>query len=241
MMGDDMMARLVELQAKVTQFGELAAQLASAIPKQTEGSDATGSVLVVLGSDGLPDSVTVRNGWHQRLQAADLGAAIMQANGDAVRRGMTEWTNHLDDTRRWQQQKTLDEDRPRVDPSDSGLPPAGVARESSELTEGVLEALHKVQQPAPAVPHAVEGTDPGSQVTVTLGAAGPLSCAIDADWAATRDGESISSAVNTALRAARDAMPARHAPGADLDGLLGDALATLQAVTRPRPATGENP
>jgi hypothetical protein len=64
---------------------------------------------------------------------------------------------------------------------------------------------------------------------------------VDPDWAARRDGAVITAALAQALRAAKHAIPAPAAPGADLDGLLGDALATLRAITEQRPAGGEVP
>ena len=235
-----MMARLGELQAKMTQFGELAGQLAAAIPKRSEGRDASGYALVVLGSDGLPERFTIRDGWQHRLASADLGAAVMEACGDAVRRGMTEWTDHLDDTRWWQHQKRLDEDGPRAEDTRPPAVPGGTAREPGELSEEVLKALHDVQQPAPTPTQSVDGSDLGRHVTVTLGPAALLNCGINAEWAARRDGEAITPALNQALRAAKEAVPTRPALGAGLDGLLGDALATLRAITRTRPAEGDS-
>ena len=234
-----MLARLQQLQAKVTQFGELANRLAEAVPRQAEGSDPTGRVRVVLGGDGLPTAISVRDGWDQRVAAAELGAAVVDANADALRQGMAAFSQHLDDTRWWAQRARIDEDGPQPAAETLPRPPDGRERDPGELTEDVLKALHTARQPAPARPAAAEGTDPQRYVTVTLGPGGLTGCAIDPGWAARRDGEAITAALAQALRAAKDAVPAPAAE--DLNGLLGDALATLRAITEHRPTPGGTP
>jgi DNA-binding protein YbaB len=239
-MDGDMLARLQQLQAKVTQFGELATQLAQAVPKQAEGCDASGWVRVVLGGDGLPTAISVRDGWDRRIEAAGLGAAVMDANADAIRQGMKAFSDHLDDNRWWTKRAHAEEDGPDPSAGPVARPPAGTERDPGELTEDVLKALHTVQQPAETAPGAVEGSDPQRYVTVALGPGGLARCTIDPGWAARRDSNAITAALTQALRAARHAIPAPTAPSADLDGLLGDALATLRAITDRRPAGGNN-
>jgi hypothetical protein len=233
----DMLARLGQLQAKVARIGEVAGRLAAAVPTRAEGCDASGSVEIVLAGDGIPDTITVRNGWDRRLEADGLAAAVMDANTEAIRSGMTAWGNQLDDTRWWAQRADLDENDPQP-PANSPSLPEGIARDPNALAEDVLKALHNVQRP-PAAPARGEGSDSGRHVVVVLEGAGLADCSVQSDWAARRDGDTITAALNQALRAAKRAMPGRPAPATGLDALLGDALATLRSVTQQPSAGGE--
>ncbi|GAA3914062.1 hypothetical protein Aau02nite_63010 [Amorphoplanes auranticolor] len=56
-----------QLQCRTAELAQLARDLGGAIPAHVEGRDATGWVLVVLGGDGLPTQIRVREGWRQRL------------------------------------------------------------------------------------------------------------------------------------------------------------------------------
>jgi len=267
-----MLARLQQLQARVTQFGELAGRLAAAAPQQADGSDPSGWVRVTLGADGLPTAIKVRDGWGRRIEAAGLGAAVIAANADGIRQGMRAFSDRLDDARWWAQRTRLDADGPdppagavppsastvrpsasavpppasAVRPSASAVPPpagevplpAGRERDPGELTEDILRALHSARRAPEAAAGTREGSDSQRHVTVTLGPSGLTGCAIDAGWAARQEGDAITAALAQALRAARPARPAPPTPGVELDGLLGDALATLRAITDQRPAPG---
>jgi hypothetical protein len=239
-MGHDATTRLDQLQARLSQLGELAAQLAAAIPEHAEGHDKTGYVYVVLDNGGLPNTIDIRNGWHRRLQAVDLGAAVMDANADAVRHGVTAWTDQLDDARWWARRAHFEEYGSRSAIVEAPPMPPGAAREPAELTEDVLTALKAVQQPQPAAEKAGAGWDPGRRARLTLNSAGLASCSLDSDWAARQDGSVITAAVAQALRAAKAAMPHQPTVGLNLDGLVGDALATLRALTDQRGREGRD-
>jgi hypothetical protein len=237
-MDPDMLARLQQLQAKVTQFGALATQLAQAVPQQAEGYDASGWVRVVLGGDGLPTVISVRDGWDKRIEPSGLGAAVMDANADGIRRGMKAFSDHLDDTRWWGHRVRADEDGPDPSTVEASPPPTGKERDPGELNEDILKALHMAQQTPEAAAGPVDGSDPQRYVTVTLGPSGLARCVVDADWAERRDGSAITAAFTQALRAAKSEILAPAPPDANLDGLLGDALATLRAITDQHPTAG---
>lgn len=234
-MDHDALARLGQLQARVSEFGQLASRLSAAIPKQAAGCDASGCVRVVLDRDGLPSAIEIQAGWQQRLRPAGLAAAVVDANAEAIRQAMIAFANELGDGQWWAQRARLDEGVPQSSGVDAAHQPPGTARELAHLTEDILKASLAVRRPRGPGPERIDGSDPSRHVTVTLGPAGLVGCSIDAWWAARRDGKTIAGALLRALRDAKSTMPPRPAPGTDLDDLIGDALATLRAVTRHRP------
>lgn len=97
-----------QLHQRAEQVGRLTGDLAAATPQRSEGTDVTGWVIVVLGSDGLPAEIRVRDGWHQRVDPDRLDAAVMDAHSDALRQAMRAFTRRLDDTSWWRRQKDAD-------------------------------------------------------------------------------------------------------------------------------------
>ncbi|MET0415226.1 MAG: hypothetical protein ABW022_04290 [Actinoplanes sp.] len=199
-------------------------------PQHVEGTDRTGTVRVVLGADGIPTQVSVRDGWQQRLEPQELGAAVLGANNDALGSAMRAWAMAMDDGR-WQHRDQLPDGTSA--PAVPGSPElaAGQARDSNELAEEVLTQLHALQVPPTAAPAEEQAQDDGRHVTIRIGASGVSACAVDARWANNRDGASISAALTVALRRAAAQRPAPPPSSADLDALIGDALATLTALT----------
>ncbi|MBU2664801.1 hypothetical protein KOI35_14965 [Actinoplanes bogorensis] len=195
-------------------MGRLAHELAAVAPSRTEGNDATGFVHLVLGADGVPAEIRVRDRWAQHLPPSRLGAAVLEANADAVRRALRMWTDALDDSG-WP--------APAADPVDPPLP-AGRDRDVNVVAEEAIAALEKAR----AEPDVPEGSDDGRHVTVRVGAGGLVACVVDADWAQNRDGASLTAALATALGRATAQRAARSETGP-----AADALATLTAITRP--------
>jgi hypothetical protein len=231
----DMMRHLQQLQRRAAQLRQLARDLAAATPRRADGADATGSARIVLGADALPIEIGVGDGWRRRLAPAGLGAAVLDANRDAVQRAMQAWTDELDHGRWWSRRADLDEAAGEgTDPVALGPPepPHGQARDSSELAELVLAALQDAQQPTVA-PASDEGTDDRRHVVVQVGPGGLTSCVIDPDWAASRDGTTISAALSSAMQRAKAKRPLTSPPGVESDNLVADALATLASLAMP--------
>jgi hypothetical protein len=170
------------------------------------------------------------DGW-QRLCAPDrLAAAVLEANDDAVRRAVSAWASTLADGRL--AGRTDGFGREAVMAA-----PGGEAAESTELAERVLASLQQVQRLRPSEAAVWTGIDDGRHVTVELGATGLTGCIIDVRWAARHHGVTITEATSTALRRVTTQRCTALVHGAELDSLLGDALATLTAVCR-QPTTG---
>lgn len=232
---------LQRLQPRADRMGRLAHELATATPHQTEGCDATGRVVVVLDRDGLPEQMRVRDGWQERLDSHQLGAAVMDAFSDAVHQAMRTWTDRLDGTRWWSRQQELEE-APDHSCTTSASPPVnGTARDDLEFSEPILRALHSAGHSSGDRQLVAEGVDDGRHIRIRLGNGGLIGCEIDPRWARDRDGSTISAALHRALSRARSALgtPAQTAPPSALDTALADAIATLTALTNPSPKRGD--
>ncbi|BCJ44840.1 hypothetical protein GCM10010168_16530 [Actinoplanes ianthinogenes] len=229
-----------QLQQRVEALGRLAQELGAATPQWSEGSDPTGWVHVVLGPNGLPAEIRVRDKWQQRLEPEQLGVAVMEAHREAVRQAMRVLTRRLDDTHWWSRERDLDEypedflgqSSPATSPSPLS---GGRVHNDVEYGEDVLKALQAVQRRADEVPPATkgaEGRDDGRHVVVRLGVGGMTGCEIEPRWARNCDGTRISTALAVALKRAKSEIDAPETnAGSDVDTLLSDALATLTAFT----------
>ncbi|GGL11877.1 hypothetical protein [Mangrovihabitans endophyticus] len=224
-------------------LARLARELAAAAPEQASGHDNTGQAQVVLGPDGVPAEIRIHPGWQQHLGPERLGPAVMDAHADALQQAAIRWAGTLDATG-WRQRAgpadTIDADNAAGGPAPPDLP-HGHARDTSELAEDVLTQLHAAQEPRAATSTQAQGHDDEHHVTLTLGPAGLAACSIDAHWADHRTGDTITRALATALSQAASARADRPDPGARLDALVGDALATLTALTNDPPPDGERP
>lgn len=159
MMQPDMMRQLQHLQQQAAQLGQLARDLTAATPQRSEGSDPTGWVRIVLGPDGLPAEIRVRDGWQQHLEPERLGAAVLDANNDAVQRAMQLWTAQLQDSH-WSTRRAEGDEATGEAAASSAVdlpaPTPGQARDSNELAEQVLSALQAAQR---------QPTDPRHRMT----------------------------------------------------------------------------
>ncbi|GGN80403.1 hypothetical protein GCM10010112_55920 [Actinoplanes lobatus] len=242
-MHSDLTQRLQRLQQRATQLGQLATELASAAPERSEGYDASGRVFVELGRDGLPADIQVQDRWQDRLEPEQLGQAILDANHDAGEAATRAWTGSLDESHWWRRRQDADAG-PQQGPFQRNGPlprlPMGRPQLDGEFNEKIMRALrvtvNQANQPAPVV--EVEGTDDGHHVVLTLNAAGLSECFIEPDWARNRMAGLITEGLLTALRRARRKLPPSGHAGADLDALIGDALATLNAFAQ-QPASGD--
>lgn len=237
-MQPDMMRQLQQLQRQAEQLGQLARDLAAATPRRSEGTDATGWVRIVLGPDGFPVEIRIRDGWQQRLEPERLGTAVREANTDAVQRAMRAWTDQLDDAGWWRRRADLEE---TVAPGD-GVPdmPYGQRRESADLAEEALASLQMAQAQPNLPVVSDEGTDDGRRIVVQLGSGGLTGCTIDAGWAARSATSSINAALSSALQRAAAKRSATPRPSGEIDAMLGDALATLRSFTLQPPNQGGN-
>lgn len=222
--------RAAQLQPSASALGQLAQHLAAAKPQQAKGSDSTGWVQVLLGPDGLPTDIRVREGWQQRVDPAHLAGAVVEANRAAMQQAMQAWSSAMQQDGWWRRQAELQADTVATGHLEAASL-FGRARDSNELAEEALNGLQKVQARQAPSPAPDEGQDDDGHVIIEIGPGGLTACTIDPDWARHHHGSSISAGLSTALRRALAKRSPQPPPPADLDALLGDALATLNSLT----------
>ncbi|MBW6438209.1 YbaB/EbfC family nucleoid-associated protein [Actinoplanes hulinensis] len=243
-MDSDLTQRLQRLQQRAAELGQLASELASAAPERSEGYDASGRVSVVLGRDGLPTDIQVRDRWQDRMEPEQLGQAVLDATHDAGQAATQAFTGSLDERRWWRRRQEADAG-PQEGPFRSNGPvprsPVGRRQLDGEFNEKIMRTLRatasQANEPSPVV--EVEGTDDGHHVMLTLNSGGLSECFIEPDWARNRTASLITDGLLTALRRARRKLPPSDGVKADLDALIGDALATLNAFAR-QPTSGDS-
>lgn len=102
-MSDELLVRLAQLRQQTAAMQTLLRAAEAAMPRQAAGSDASGTVQVTSGPDGLPVSFRVGNDWQRRLQPEALGAAVLAAFQASVGQRMVAWSDKLA-TDGWQNQ-----------------------------------------------------------------------------------------------------------------------------------------
>jgi len=219
-------------------------------PSPAGGGDPTGCVQVVLGDDGLPESVTLEADWLRRIGTEGLGTAVVQACFAALDARYPEATGD----------ELASE---TVDPEDDGVPnklPAGAPMELDDLMTEIFVALDEVTRisapllnidvgalldradTADIAAHLGElaagaGLATGwaalGRVEVVMTPEALVSCTIDPGWAASRSDEEIADALGIAFAAARTGLEddQDNELGQRLDRLIGAALAMLDTPT----------
>jgi hypothetical protein len=95
-MTEDTIRNLRRIQAHAAGLRDLLADLPGREPARAAGTDRSGAVRLLLGPDGLPESVHLAPDWPRRLPATDLGDAVLAASLAAAGQRMTAWPNTPD-------------------------------------------------------------------------------------------------------------------------------------------------
>lgn len=80
--------RAAEARARAQAVGAVLGRADELAPSGIEGVDATGSLRMTLGADGLPDTIEVAADWARTLGPDRVGAGVAQAFADASVRRM---------------------------------------------------------------------------------------------------------------------------------------------------------
>jgi hypothetical protein len=219
------------------------------------GTDESGSITVLVDDEGTARDVRVHADWRSRLTPAQVGAAVVAADGEAARRRATATAEALtrpstDDAA----QSTQDADqatsemlrdgsarpvtdvlgglatlRPEPPPASSVEPPRPL-RSLSEISTAVLAAVDDLER-VTAPPPPVHGAGGEGAVRVTLAHGRITECVINQAWLAHQDDVTLAHALREAVSAAATARVAARRPLIEyqqrLDAIVADARANL--------------
>lgn len=171
------------------------------------GNDPSGAVTAVLGADGLPERIDLDDAWRRGVGSERLAAAVTQACNGAIQANLdvvaaaepSAWAARLSavfaylggegpeppDLRAADHAPAASPYMPDL----SGLLADIVASDLAERAEAVAQA---------GPPH-YSGSAAAGRLTLTLDAAGQLTCAADPEWAGRQGTEELRDAIATAL------------------------------------------
>lgn len=230
---------LERLRQRAAALQERLGEIQAAAPEHTEGTDRTGAVRVIVGPDGLPESIRVGARWQDQIRPQALGAAVTEASREAVRRRGQAWSATLE--------------RPGQPPGSgpsgpvTGHPHAAEGlhgrspRPLGEIAEDVIGMLDSAPRPGSA-PAQARGISTGRTLHITLARDGRLSCAADAEWAAGQSGGQLSQALGAALTAAREELRSQSAGAAGsaerVSQITAEIYAAVSEAARPSAPEG---
>jgi len=198
----------------------------AAAPEESTATDASGAVEVAIDRLGRPVGVRVADDWSRRLSGEALAGAVLEAasRADAVL-GQT-MTSALADV----QGAGAAEDDGATAAHEPEVPVFdGVPRPLLDLAELAVSDLGSASEERPVQVVAVDGRG-GDHVTVRLGTAGMLDCRVDARWAGSQSGVTLSMHLNQALADASAQLREAERRRRDDDTLLAEAFAHLRAL-----------
>lgn len=223
-------------------FEQVAGDLAraqQALHQPAEGSDPSGAVTVRLDVEGRFDGVAVASNWRDKVEASELGTALLTAAQQAHVARLTRWAESLPDPAD-ERTPPPAKGNPFGLPTLHDPPPAEpVERFDREQVMGdllgALDGLAAVAPARTADQGSVSGSDRRSHVTVTVGSDGvPSAVDVDSAWATGAPLAQLIRTIEEAFTAAARRVPERDSPMAGLPRLAQlagtDPAAFLQAV-----------
>jgi hypothetical protein len=220
-MTDDVLTQMRRIQADAMGLQRQVERANGNVPlRGHRGIDPTGAVEVVLGTDGLPASIDVEDDWTRKVRPERLVRAVHDAFSVALQNRLRAWTSAFDDASEGADPTPADAASSLttdVRPPD----PEAFARAVVEA----LDSLGDLSQPPPDIQGV--GTVARGNLTVTLDAAGRLSCTAEPMWLSQRTGPELTEAFSTALAAAKDDLAQAPSSIGRLQHLLNEGLAYL--------------
>jgi hypothetical protein len=203
-----------------------AAEQESQLPQRVEGVDPTRAVRVVIGPDGLPESVEVDYDWHRHLRPEKIAQALQSAYQDATKQRLRAWADAMETF-------TLPDPPPVGAVVPTAYRPAAPdpqirPRRIEEIGADIARLAAEPAADPDAPPPTGSGATAHGKLTLTL-ATDHLACTVDHFWAADQTGEELSTAFATVLAAAR-ADFAGHSPAGRAQRLLNEVIAAMGAL-----------
>ncbi len=215
---NDFAADLARLGEDAARVARLQSDLGRAAPARSDGTDRSGSVLAVLGADGLPVAIRVHGNWRRQIVPASFADAVLGACQSAMLRRLTEWERALGPAGGGRPERSGGPRPGYTQPAALAQP--GMARSSAEasrrsgstglrdaatLAEAVLAAADAAAV-ARSRPRQFMGANRERTLSVTLFPGGRVVCQADAQWVAQQDGPALTEALGDALAAARQSL-----------------------------------
>lgn len=210
------------------------AEAESVPPARAVGTDRSGAITVVLGADGLPDSLRAAPDWERKIHPEQFAPAVDEASNAASAGQMNATAEALRRIRGRGQA-----DPGQVPPAAGRGPRRAEPRPLNALVEDALKLFAEAEQFRPPRPAQGTGHAAGGRLSVTLFAGGGVSCSADPQWVAGKPatmlsdafGEAVSQA-RTALARARPAAASTASPAVALQGVFDEVMALLQDPSR---------
>ncbi|GIH10647.1 hypothetical protein Rhe02_87140 [Rhizocola hellebori] len=200
------------------------------MPQTVQATDPSGVVQVTLDAEGLPASFEVDEGWARSLHPTAFGPAVAAAFAAATKQRLTAWASLLEKV----DLPTSEVDEQPV-AAQAFQPPSRPEvpvhpREVGELLRELLEITADLEALTEPQVRQATGSAASGMLTLTLGSDGALSCSADQAWASDKTGSELTSALNTALAAARSELvnAANASPADRAARLLNEAAAFLR-------------
>jgi hypothetical protein len=206
--------------------------------ERIEATDRTGTIRVILGPDGLPESLSVEAGWRRVLGCERFATAVGEAAREALdardlaglqamRQARPDGPIPRDDHRAPAVSRGTDPQRPR--------PAVVPTRPLVEVLAEAFDVMHDMtQRLTKAEPPSATGSAGIGRLVLTLTPDGALSCTADPHWVSDQEPAELTDALNRALASARaeldSAMAALTTPR--LSDLAGELQAALHNVMR---------
>jgi hypothetical protein len=236
-MTEDIFGELNRFRQYAGALQKMVARAQSMAPQSSEGADRSGAIRMVLGKNGLPESIKVTADWQSRLTAEVFSNAVTEAFQVAAGRRLEAWTKLLEDEN-WQGkieglQKNFEN---RSSPTPQAELPAAfkdnlsriTPRPTNEVVEDMIRAAEKADQDS-HIPEAVKGagSNANRKLFIVLSENGLETCRADVKWVAQQTAVGLSAALNDALASARLRLKqaAKSKPKSSVpDGLIYEAM-----------------
>lgn len=202
-------------------------------------TDSSGAVRVVLGHDGLPESVSVEAGWLRALGSERFATAVGEAARAAVEARDVAALAAVDE-RDVAAMSTLVRDLERVMSGDLGDVLSEEPARPRPLPEVLTDALDVMSHMTALLDQAQDGPASGTgstgfgKLALTLSSDGTLACVADSYWVSNLDPAELNAALSRALAGARADLAAATpaVSGARLDELGGELRTALRHMMR---------
>lgn len=236
-MNDEILGRVAQYHAYAQETQRVLAEAVAPFAREVRGTDPTKMVHVTLGSRNELLRAEISETWEQRIQASDLGMAVIEAAEDAEHaRSAADCDTVVNtgilsrlDSLRVEDFPAVPVALPRPDTDLRGLSLDRIVSDVFSLSE----AANKSREQADVVGGSEEAD---GWVTVTLDPNGSIvDCTIGEQWAAGRGGTTITWALDEAAAHARQIL-AKGAVSADLssqaDHVIANAIAYLAELNQ---------